>query len=165
MIKNKTNRFGRSMRYVPNWTWPKCTQAFIESTVKEHPVLHAGSGASTFGDVRIDRFKIDNFYPLDARADWHALPVKDDAFGCVLMDPPWKVCAMQEIATAFREALRVAPVLYVYAPYLWGARGVRVTDSWVRLHLGVHHPVMLVRYERTNEWQMSQSVSNRDKGA
>ena len=148
MMKNKTNRFGRSMSYVPGWSWPKDTERFIESTVKESPILHAGSGASSFGDFRIDKFKIDFFHPLTARADWNALPFKDDSFGCVLMDPPWKVCAMKEIATAYREALRVAPVLYSYAPYLWGARGFTIDACWVRSHLGVHHPVMLIKYMR-----------------
>ena len=136
------------MTYVPTWTWPKNTEEFIQSTVTEHPILHAGSGASSFGDIRIDRFKADFFHPLDARADWNALPFKDDAFGCVLMDPPWKVCAMKEIATAFREAMRVAPVLYVYAPYLWGKENIEVTKVWVRLASGIQHPVLFARYER-----------------
>ena len=147
-IKNKTNRFGKSMRYVPAWSWPEVTREFIESVVTERPILHAGSGASTFGDIRIDKFKTDLFHPLDARADYNSLPFKIDSFGCVLMDPPWKVCAMKEIATAYREALRVAPILYSYAPYLWGARGFKVSKCWMRTHSGVHHPIMFIRYER-----------------
>ena len=56
-IKNKTNRFGKSMRYVPAWSWPKMTEEFIKATVTEHPILHAGAGSSLFGDIRIDKFK------------------------------------------------------------------------------------------------------------
>jgi hypothetical protein len=90
---------------------------------------------------------------MDVRADYFHLPFKDDSFGAVLMDPPWKVCAMAEIAKAFREALRVAPTLYVYAPYTWVARGFRLSDCWVRAHLGVHHPVMLSKYKRELEME------------
>ncbi len=146
--KNRSNRFGRSMVYVPAWSWDQMTSSFLESVILEKPLLHAGCGSSTIGDVRIDKFRRDDFFPMDARSDWFALPFKDDAFGAVLMDPPWKVCAMKEIANAFKEALRVAPVLYVYAPYLWGGEKVKVSKIWVRAHHGVHHPVMLVRYER-----------------
>ena len=148
MIRNKTNRFGRSTKYVPAWSWPKEVERFLDETISEKPLLHAGCGASNLGDIRIDRFKTDAFFPMDARADWNHLPFKDDAFGAVLMDPPWKVSAMKEIATGYREALRVAPVLYAYAPFLWGARGFLIDGIWVRHHLGVHHPVMLIKYRR-----------------
>ena len=147
-MKNKTNRFGRSTRYVPAWSWPKEVAEFLKETITETPILHSGAGASDLGDIRIDKFKADLFHPMDARADWNHLPFKDNAFGAVLMDPPWKVSAMKEISLAYREALRVAPVLYAYAPFLWGARGFSIDGIWVRHHLGVHHPVMLIKYSR-----------------
>ena len=147
------------MKFVPAWVWDQQTDQFIRSTVKETPLLHAGCGASTFGDIRIDKFKTDAFFPIDARADWNALPFKDDAFGAVIMDPPWKVAAMLEIATAYKEALRVAPILYSYAPFLWKSQNVEVEAIWVRVAPGVHHPVMLTKYVRNGRSQPPSSNS------
>jgi hypothetical protein len=88
-------------------------------------------------------------------ADWTHLPFKNDSFASVFSDPPWNLGQMKTCADFCREALRVAPVCYLMAPWLWVHRDVKRGPIWVRDFPGVNVPILLVRYERKNSSQMT----------
>jgi len=125
-------------------SWSADEGSFIAATVTERPLLNVCAGNAFFGDLRVDAY---HPWP-DVRADAMALPFQDDAFAAVFMDPPWGLEAMRAMADGFHEALRVAPVLYVYAPVVWGTSRAHLTAAWLRCLPGLNHPVVLARYER-----------------
>ena len=91
---------------------------------------------------------MDRYEPADVRGAWTALPFGDDVFGAVFADPPWGAGYKKDIARFVREALRVAPVCYLMAPWIYGGRTARLTRTWVRQLPGVNSAVTLTRYER-----------------
>lgn len=131
-------------RFFPAMSWQGDEGGFIQTIVVEAPVLNVCSGNAFFGDVRLDAF---HPWP-DIRGDALQLPFKADSFGAVFMDPPWGLAAMRGLARGFAEALRVAPVLYLYSPIVWGTSKARLTAAYLRCLPGLNHPVVLQRYER-----------------
>jgi hypothetical protein len=69
----------------------------------------------------------------------------------VFADPPWDSGHKVEVAAYMREALRVAPVAYLMAPWLYGAAWADLTRVWYRQFPGVHTPILLSRYERSRQ--------------
>lgn len=63
-------------------------------------------------------------------------------------DPPWFAEEKAQCAAFMQEALRIAPVVYLMAPWLYGSSTAELTRVWVRHMPGVHAPVMVSRYER-----------------
>lgn len=133
-------------RYHAAMSWSGDEGSFITMTVRERPILNVFSGSALFGDIRVDAY---HPWP-DVRADGCYLPFRDDSFGCVFMDPPWGLEAMRAMSIAMHEGLRVATVLYVYSPVLWGSSRGRLTHAWLRCLPGLNHPAMVARYERPN---------------
>ncbi len=135
-------------RFKAAWMWNRAafhtTGAFIDSVVRERPVLNVCAGNVFFGDLRVDA---EHPWP-DVRADARALPFRDDSFASVFMDPPWSETFKAEVAAVLREAVRVAPVAYVLAPWVWGTSIAHVEEAWVRWQLGVHRALLLIRYVR-----------------
>jgi hypothetical protein len=86
--------------------------------------------------------------PADVKADWRDLPFSDDSYGAVFADPPWNSGYKADVALFVREAMRVAPVAYLMAPWLYGGAAAPLSRVWVRQMPGVHAPVLLTRYER-----------------
>lgn len=76
------------------------------------------------------------------------LPFKTDSFAATFMDPPWGLEAMRGLSRAFHEGIRVAPVLYIYSPIVWGTSKAKMTDAWIRCLAGLNSPVLLARYAR-----------------
>ena len=75
-------------KYVPAFSWHKNIGRFLDTIVKETPLLNVCSGPiSKYGDMRVDRHVL----PLapGVVADWTALPFMDDLFAAVFADPPW----------------------------------------------------------------------------
>jgi hypothetical protein len=140
-------------RYVPAFSWHKDIDAFIAEVITERPLLHVCSGPhSEFGDVKVDRFVIPK--AAGVIADWTQLPFADDSFAAIFADPPWNIGYMRACANFCKDALQIAPVLYVMSPWLWvEARAKR--KIWVRELPGINQPILLVRYERKNRDQMS----------
>lgn len=103
-------------RYREGFSWTGTIQEFLDSVVQEHPLLNVCAGKTPWGDVTADRFE-----PADVKADWQSLPFKDGSFAAVFADPPWDGAYKQQVAQFMREALRVAPVAYLMAPWLYGA--------------------------------------------
>jgi hypothetical protein len=116
---------------------------FIRWNVREKPLLNVCSGAGDFGDTTVDLYA-----PADVCADWTDLPFPADSYGAVFADPPWNSGYKSDVAAFMREALRIAPVAYLLAPWVYGAGWARVTDVWVRVAGGVNAPILLSRYER-----------------
>jgi hypothetical protein len=141
-------------RYVEAFSWHRGIEFFVSEKVTERPLLTVCSGpVSDLGDVRVDRYVAPR--PPGVMADWAALPFKHDAFGSVFADPPWNLGQMKTCADFCREALRVAPVLWLMAPWLWVHRDVRRGPIYVREFPGVNVPILIVRYERRNSAQIS----------
>ena len=53
-----------------------------------------------------------------------------------------------QVADFVKEALRVAPVAYLMAPWLYCSGWTQITNVWWREFPGVNVPVLLSRYER-----------------
>lgn len=54
-----------------------------------------------------------------------------------------------------REGLRVAQVVYLMAPWIYGGQRAKLTHTWVRQMPGVNAAVTLTRYERANKGQLA----------
>ena len=130
-------------RYRPALSWDGTVQDFLDSIVTERPPLNVCSGRARWGDVTMDLYE-----PADVRGTWTRLPFARDSFGAVFADPPWDASYKKDVAAFVREALRVAPVAYLMAPWIYGGRRARLTASWVRQLPGVNAAVTLTRYER-----------------
>lgn len=130
-------------RYVEAFSWTATIARFLELHVPERPLLNVCSGRERFGDVTADLFE-----PADVRASWTSLPFADNAFAAVFADPPWDAEYKKDVAAFVREALRVAPVAYLMAPWIYGGRCALLSRVWVRQMPGVNRAVCLSRYER-----------------
>jgi len=130
-------------RYVEAFSWDGRIDRFLAAYVTEAPLLHVCSGHSSFGTTTVDLYE-----PADVRADWTALPFPDDSYAAVFADPPWNSGYKGDVAAFMREAMRIAPVAYLMAPWLYGGALAPLTRVWVRQMPGVHTPVLLSRYER-----------------
>lgn len=133
-------------RYVEAFSWPSSVERFLEAYITERPVLHVCSGASDWGDVTADLYE-----PADVKADWTALPFEADSFGSVFADPPWNSGYKADAAKFVKEALRIAPVAYLMAPWIYGGACAPLTRLWYRQLPGVHAPILISRYERRAE--------------
>jgi hypothetical protein len=135
-------------KYVKAFSWHTRIEKFVSSIIAETPLLHVCSGPiSQFGNVRLDRF-VKPQAP-GVMADWCNLPFKDNSFEAVFADPPWNLGQMKTCADFCKEGLRVAPVVYLMAPWLWVTKGVKRTNIWVREFPGVNVPILIVRYQRS----------------
>jgi hypothetical protein len=133
-------------RYVPTFSWPGSIEKFVNHIITESPLLHVCAGPqSQIGDVRVDRHVTPHAPAV--KADWLALPFKDDSFGAVFADPPWGIGYMADSAKFCEEALRIARVIYVMSPWLWVAKGIR-RKVWIREFPGINNPILIARYER-----------------
>lgn len=140
-------------KYVQAFSWHKSIDQFVQHIIQEAPLLHVCSGPiSDFGDVRVDRYV--RPIPPSVIADWTALPFKDDAFAAVFADPPWGLPHMKPCADFCKEALRVAPIAYLMAPWLWVERTAKRSKIWVREFPGINVPILITRYERRNKNQL-----------
>jgi len=133
-------------RYREAFSWTDSIDAFVKWHVRETPLLNVCSGASHWGDVTMDKYE-----PADVQGDWTQLPFERDSFGAVFADPPWDAAYRKPVADFVKEALRVAPVAYLMAPWLYCAAWCDVTNVWYREFPGVWAPVLLSRYERTRQ--------------
>jgi len=134
-------------KYVNAFSWHGSIREFIEQIVTEQPILHVCSGPrDDFGDVRVDRYVAP--IPPGVIADWTELPFASDSFGAVFADPPWNLAQMKSCADFCKEALRIAPVCYLMAPWLWVNSSAKRSKIWVREFPGVNNPILIVRYER-----------------
>jgi len=130
-------------RYVPAFSWPKGIEQFLGAVITERPLLNVCSGLSPLGDVHLDLY-----VQCDVRADMTALPFKDDAFGAVFADPPWDATIKKKCADFCKESMRVAPVLYLMSPWIWGTSAAELEACWVRQHPGINNAIVISKYRR-----------------
>src|SRR4030067_974127 len=130
-------------KYLEAFSWTSSIQAWLDQTVGERPVLNVCSGRQAFGDVSIDLYE-----PANVRGNWMALPFHRDSFGAVFADPPWDAEYKRHVAQFIREALRVAPIVYLMAPWTYGAAWAPFTHCWVRYIPGVNRCKLLSRQQR-----------------
>src|SRR3990172_9096426 len=115
-------------RFFAAMSWSGDEGLFITRQVREHPLLNVCAGNAMFGDLRVDAY---HPWP-DVKADAPHPPFKADTFAAVFMAPPWGLEAMRGLSLAFHDALRVAPVLYVYSPIVWGTSRAVLTPASLR---------------------------------
>ena len=130
-------------RYIEAFTWTGTIQRFLDEVVKETPLLNVCAGKTKWGDVRLDKYEV-----CDVRGEWDKLPFANDCYAAVFADPPWNGGYKAAVAGFMREALRVAPVAYVMAPWIYGAAWATLTNCWVRQMPGVNNAITLTRYVR-----------------
>lgn len=131
-------------RYVEAFSWHAGIDGFLRAIVRERPLLNVCSGKTPWGDVSLDKYE-----DADICADWQGpWPLGNDSFGAVFADPPWNSGYKLQVAGFMREALRVAPVAYLMAPWIYGASWAPIGGIWVRQIPGVNNPVLVTRYER-----------------
>lgn len=130
-------------RYIEAFSWTGTIQHFLEQVVTESPLLNVCSGTTLWGDVRMDYYE-----PADVNGSWTHLPFATDSFAAVFADPPWNAGYKKAVSEFVLDALRVAPVAYLMAPWIYGGKKARLTRIWVRQMPGVNAAVTLTRYER-----------------
>jgi len=138
-------------RYIKAFSWPKDIERFLKESIRERPLLNVCCGESLFGDVRMDKYNdYSLFAPPDVIGDMEELPFENDSFGAVFSDPPWYANYKQKSANFIKDALRVAPVVYLMSPWIYGSSNAKLTDCWVRQHPGINNAIVLARYERAD---------------
>ena len=130
-------------RYIEAFAWTKSIDNFVREVVTERPILNVCSGTVDFGDVKVDKY-----LPSDARADMVSLPFADDSFGAVFCDPPWDASMKRKIASFCKDALRVAPVVYVMSPWHWGSSQRTIEKVWLREFPGISNAILIIKYVR-----------------
>jgi len=130
-------------RYKKAFSWHGGIEKFLNSVVLEKPLLNVCSGTTSWGDVTVDLYE-----PADFTSPWTVLPFEDNTFGAVFADPPWDVNYKKEVSKYVKEALRVAPVAYLMAPWIYCAAWVELTNVWYREIPGVNTPILITRYVR-----------------
>ena len=133
-------------RYVEAFSWTGTIQRFLEDVVTERPLLNVCAGKTRWGDVTMDLYE-----PANVRGTWTSLPFGENSFGAVFADPPWNAGYKADCARFVNEALRVAPVVYLMAPWIYGSKTAYLTKTWVRQLPGVNSAVTLTRYVRSRE--------------
>jgi len=130
-------------RYIEAFSWTDSIDDFIRCNVVERPLLNVCSGRNPFGSVTMDKYE-----PADVQGEWSNLPFAGDSFAAVFADPPWNSSYKEQVSLFVNEALRVAPVAYMMAPWLFGSSRAYLAKVWVRHFPGVNTPILLTRYER-----------------
>ena len=138
-------------RYVEAFSWTHSVGRFLKERVRERPLLNVCAGRTRWGDLILeDPVSVDRYEPADVCADWTALPFAENSFAAVFADPPWNAAYKADVAAFVIEALRIAPVAYLMAPWIYGGKRARLTECWIRQMPGVNQIVGLVRYERAS---------------
>lgn len=117
----------------------------VERTIAERPLLHACCGEDPFGDVRLDKAITQ---AVTVCGDVRQLPFRRNTFAAAFCDFPWEAPFKGSIAMAMRELLRIAPVVYVLSPWVWGSRFARLDRIDVCWQPGVTQALLFTRYVR-----------------
>ena len=119
----------------------------IEYSIPERPLLHVCCNTDHFADMNVDiRAEVEPDLVADLL---EGLPFEDDSFAAAFADFPWVDQWKWNLKPAIREMLRVAPVAYVICPWLYGWSGCRPQSIHVSWRPGINHPILFVRYVRT----------------
>ena len=135
--------------YMTKWLVAKTANVLggkIEHSIKEHPLLHACCAQDHFGDVNIDirpEVKPDKVCDVTKK-----LPFPDNSFAAVVADIPWVNKWKWNLGNAMREFLRVAPIVYIISPWLYGAKTCYPAEIKVSWRPGINTPILFIKYIR-----------------
>lgn len=116
----------------------------IEHQIPERPLLHACCADDHFGDVNIDiRPEVKPDFVCDVTKE---LPFKDDEFAAAFADIPWVGSWRWNAASAIKQLLRVASIVYIISPWLYGAKTCYPETINVSWRPGINHPILFVKY-------------------
>lgn len=130
-------------RYIEAFSWTGSIQRFLDTVVTERPLLNVCSGRTPWGTVTMDRYE-----PATVQGSWTHLPFAEDSFQAVFADPPWNGGHKADVAAFVREALRVAPIAYLMAPWIYGGRQYPLLACWVRQLPGINNAIVVGKYGR-----------------
>jgi len=130
-------------KYIEAFSWTNTIENFLISIIDEKPLLHVCSGKSEIGDVTVDKY-----VKADYNYDMIKLPFDNDSFAAVFCDPPWNNGMKKDVADAMKEFIRVAPVVYLMSPLIWGSSKATLVNAWVRWFPGVNQAVVISKYIR-----------------
>jgi hypothetical protein len=130
-------------KYIEAFSWTSTIERFLCEIIEESPLLHVCSGKSEFGDVTVDKYT-----EADYNCDMKNLPFDNDSFGAIFCDPPWNNGMKKDVAAAMKEFIRVAPVVYLMSPLVWGSSLATLEKAWVRWFPGVNQAVLITKYRR-----------------
>lgn len=139
---NDTNSFSRlhpftipgttftmnNLRYRKAWRFPGPVERFIGSLCTGF-IIHIANGDSTFGSLRLDMYSANT----DIKADFFALPFKDDIADTVLCDPPWHMNNNHKprLLRELRRVLKFGGRLVFNSTWSPKCAGLRVDTIWV----------------------------------
>jgi len=116
----------------------------IEHQIPEKPLLHACCNEDHFGDVNVDiRPEVKPDFVCDVRKE---LPFKENEFAAAFADLPWVQKFQWDAAKVIKQLLRVAPIVYIISPWLYGARTCYPETINVSWRPGINHPILFVKY-------------------
>jgi len=117
-----------------------------EHQIQERPLLHACCNEDHFGDTNIDiRPEVNPDVVCDITEE---LPFKNDQFAAAFADIPWIGGWRWNAAKAIKHLLRVAPIVYIMSPWLYGAKTCYPEIIEVSWRPGINHPILFVKYVR-----------------
>lgn len=118
----------------------------IEYTIPERPLLHVCCANDHFGTVNVDiRAEVKPDIVCDIT---QGLPFKSNSFSAAVGDLPWTAAWKKHVAAAMKELLRVAPIVYILAPWTYGSKNVKQPSFTVAWQPGVNQSLLFTRYER-----------------
>ena len=114
--------------------------------IPERPLLHACCAEDHFGDINLDiRPEVNPDVVADVTK---VLPFKDDEFAAAFADFAWTESWRWDTARAIKQLLRVAKIVYVISPFLYGAKTCYPETINVSWRPGINHPILFVKYIR-----------------
>jgi len=121
----------------------------IEHQIPEKPLLHCCCNVDHFADVNLDiRPEVNPDVIADVTKE---LPFKDNEFAAAFADLPWIEKFRWDATKAIKQMLRVAPIVYIISPWLYGARTCYPETINISWRPGINHPILFVKYVRREQ--------------
>ena len=130
---NLTGKRQAVFKYQKMWSFPERTEEFCKSKMFGK-TLHVCAGNSLLGDVRIDIEKQEIQDSKDGFkiGDMYNLPVENNTFDSVLIDPPWHIPYNKRMAFMYeiRDKLKINGVLLLNAPFVPKVKCMKLLDVY-----------------------------------
>ena len=110
--------------------------------------MNVCSGRTKWGNIRVDLLEA-----ADIRQDWSNLSFPNDSFGAVFADPPWDSQYKPQVKRYMEKAIRIAPIVYLMAPWIYGSSMFELTNVWIRQLPGINPIVAITRYKRKENYE------------
>jgi len=120
-------------KYQKLWTFPERTADFCKSKMFGK-TLHVCCGNSILGDIRIDieKQEIQDSKSGFKMGDMYNLPVENNTFDSVLIDPPWHIPYNKRMAFMYeiRDKLKINGILLLNAPFVPRVKCMKLIDVY-----------------------------------